>query len=111
MLEGYVFVDYLMVCSCVCLLNEVSVESHISPQKSLLVMEFTMIALSLWSRGVYGSLVAAHDALDPAVVATHAGVHTRMALLRTLVAPGDHTLQLATAHQRSTRVTLYQMNT
>ena len=96
---------------CVCALNEVSVKAIFQSQMSLLAIEFIITALSHWNRGVYGFLVAVHDTLDPAVVAAHAGVDTGVAHHSTLIAPGDHTLQLATAHQRSARVTLYGMNT
>ena len=91
----------------VCALNEVSVKAIFQSQMSLLAIEFIMTALSHWNRGVYGFLVALHDTLDPAVVTAHAGVDTGVAHHSTLIAPGDHTLQLATAHQRSARVTLY----
>ena len=95
----------------VCALNEVSVKAIFQSQMSLLAIELIITALSHWNRGVYGFLVAVHDTLDPAVVTAHAGVDTGVVRHSTLIAPGDHTLQLATAHQRSARVTLYGINT
>ena len=95
-----------------CALNEVSVKAIFQLQMSLLAIEFIMTTLSHWNRGVYGFLVALHDTLNPAVVTAHAGVDTGFVPQSTLIwSPGDHTLQLATAHQRSARVTLYGINT
>lgn len=50
--------------------------------------------------------VVAHGGVDPAVVAAHTGVDAGVSLHGTVITPGDNSLQLTAAHQRTTGVTL-----
>lgn len=52
------------------------------------------------------SSVVPHGGADPAVVAAYTSVHTRVSLHGAVVSPGHDSLQLTTAHQGATGVSL-----
>lgn len=52
------------------------------------------------------SLVAAHDAADPADVAAHAGINSGVSIHDAVSRNGHDSLQLAVTHQRSANIYL-----
>ena len=58
-----------------------------------------------------GCLVCGNGVLNPVHIVADLGVHTRVVLQGTAIAPGDNALELSIANHRTTRVTLERRNT